>query len=272
MTLKANILQVHAADIRGWFKVCLRSYDYTQFMAFLLNNQMQIHRGHAEARKALHQWLAYTRCKANEVIKDWAGCEQVDPERLPLAERVNRNHYGENVVNFKRESPALDSMNQQPVQSFSYSIERHDLRAIIADINSAVYMYFYSSATVIGYSEFCQTLEQIKLNVDEYHNINQSVSPYEGDRELLHCHYAFIYAGFGKLEGDIDTGVTVLESVESLQSVILMLSSMGDSLANDRTGQFVRQKVLATLTNAENLHNRMAGLHSLPSMNRSPSK
>lgn len=254
------------------FKVYLSCYAYTEIMAFLLNNQMQIHRGHAEARKALHQWLAYTRCKANEVVKDWAGCERVDPERLPLAERVNRNHYGDNVVNFKRDKPALDSMNQQPIQNFSYNNERHDLKSIIADINSAVYMYFYSPATVIGYSEFCQTLDQIKFGIDDYYDNNQSVSPYLRDRDLLHCHYGFVYAGFGKLEGDIDMGITALESVESLQSVILMLSSMDDKMANDKAGQHVRQKILATLTNAENMHNRMAGLHSLPTLSRSPSK
>ncbi len=236
-----------------------------------IDNNLQIHRGHAEARKALNEWIAYTRSRSNAVVKDWAGCEAVDPERLSIPDRVNRNHYGDNVISFKRDMPSLDSLDQIRDQSFSFSQDCDDLKLVVTDINKAVYEYFYSPATVISYSDFCHALEQIKLMHDQHAQANGAPGPYERDRDLLHCHYAFIYAGWGKLEGDIDQGISN-ESPESLESAVMMLAAIHDKMANDKVSAFFRQKILSAQTYAQDMQARMAGITSLPSLSRSPAK
>lgn len=233
--------------------------------SFLLNNAMQVHRGHAEARKALHLWLDFCRKASKGLAKDWAGCESLNPERLALAERVKRS---DNVISIQRDQPSLDSMQQLPKQGFSYSLEQPDLAGIIQGVNAQVKLYFYSPASVISYSEFCQVLQQHKASVDDFYNKNQSVSPYEREPDLLHCHYSFIYAGFGKLEGDIDRGIAAPESAEALESVVMMLSGIAEESQSAKH----RDKVLNAQTHAENLRNRVAGVHSLPSLSRSPAK
>ncbi|MDF1796504.1 MAG: hypothetical protein P1U63_08220 [Coxiellaceae bacterium] len=238
-------------------------------MSLPKDKELEIHRGHAEARKALNEWLDYIRCRSNAVVKDWAGCEAVNPERLAIPDRVN--HYGDNVVSFKRDLPSLDSLDQQPTKSFSFELGCDHLKQVMSDINKVVYEYFYSPASVISYNDFCNALEQIKVMADSEADENQATSPYKQERDLVHCHYSFIYAGWGKLEGDVDQGISI-ESPESIESAVMLLAAIHEKMTGDKASTFFRQKILAAQTYAQDMQARMAGVHNLPSLSRSPSK
>lgn len=231
------------------------------------NNDSTVHRGHREAQRALQLWLHYMRCKSQAVVKDWQGCERLDPEKLPLAERVNRGEYGENVISICGNKPSLDSLDQVKQKHFSYVVGLDDTKPLISQINGHVYTYFYNPATTQTYSEFCQCLIELKQKTDLFYLEEQASSPYLRDHELKNCHYAFIYAGFGKLEGDIDSGISPEEPPEAIAAVVEMLTSIEKQELNSSA---VRQKILNALTNAENMYNRVAGVHSLPTLTRPP--
>ena len=231
------------------------------------NNDAVVHRGHREAQRALQLWLHYVRCKKQAVVKDWRGCEELEPERLPLADRVNRGDFGENVISICGDKPTLDSLDQVKQKCFSYNVGQDDTKPLISSINGHVYTYFYNPATTLTYSEFCQCLIELKQQTDTLYEDNQATSPYQRDLELKNCHYAFIYAGFGKLEGDIDTGVSPEEPPEAIAAVIELLTAIEKQ---ELSSSSMRQKIISALTNAENMYNRVAKIHSLPTLTRPP--
>ena len=143
------------------FKLALSIIVYTERMSLLYDNQ-EIHRGHAEARHALGQWVNYIRTRSQEVVKDWNACETMDPDRLPLEQKLERGDFGENVISIGIKRPTLDSLSQLPEQSYTYPTDNSDLTGVIAEINKAVKAYFYAPATAITYVDFCRLLEEIK--------------------------------------------------------------------------------------------------------------
>ncbi len=241
-------------------------------MTFRLNTTTQVHRGHAEAQKALQQWLSFIRCRKEAVEKDWQGCEKLDPQRLPLSERIDRGDAGDNVLKFPsdKNQPSLERLDQQSPQSFSYTVDHYDIKSLIEMVNAEVKRYFYAPATVITYSEFCQRIVQIKLEIDSVYTDGESVSPYERDQELAHCHYTFIYAGFGKLEGDIDTGKSPEESAASMASVVGLLSSMEQKMVAEKAPISIRNKVQAAISNAEKAHSSLLEKKNIPELTRPP--
>lgn len=228
------------------------------------------HRGHREALRALAEWTRFMRTARRSVVKDWGSCENVDPNRLSLGERVSRGEYGDNVVAFRQDQPSLDSLDQLPASSYTYPVKSPDVESVISDMSHAVRQYFYTPATVLTYSDFCALLEQIKMTVEAECERANAASVFERERELSHCYYSFIYAGFGKLEGDIETGVSPAESPEALQSAIMLLASIRENAANQSVSACFQQMILAAETQAQNLQARVAGLHSLPTLSRSP--
>lgn len=227
-----------------------------------ISSQDHIHRGHREARRALEHWLAYTRLRNNEVVKNWQACENLEPERLPISEQIKRGEYGDNVIPLGVERPSLDVIDQLPLQSFTISLDNDDVKAIIKKINQAVRAYFYVPATALTYIDFCQLLEAIKSDEEAAVAAFDTASIYQRDHQLLDCHYSFIHAGMGKLRGDVETGISQ-ESAESLEMAVAMLANLCASATTAHV-----HKLQHAHTAAQNLQMMLTGNPHLPTPKR----
>jgi hypothetical protein len=231
-------------------------------MIMSFDNQTQVHRGHKEARRALELWLIYTRARKTEVVKDWNACENCEPDRLPLEQRLERGEYGDNVIPIGISRPSLDTLDQLPRQSYTYGIDNDDISYVIAEVNKAVRAYFYMPASCISYVDFCRFLEEIKQELERQTTFQGAVSPYDRDRNLMACHYGFIYAGMGKLRGDVETGISQ-ESPQSMEMAVAMLANLCDTARDSHV-----LKLQTAHTSAQDLQVALAGKSSLPSPNR----
>ena len=144
-----------------------------------------------------------------------------DIEKLSLQERIERGALGDNIVSIR---PGLNTLDQQPSVNHTHHIDNEDLKGVIHDIHQVVSDYFYTHNSN-DMLELCELLERVKQGHDTLAKTQNATSVFDRDNELLDCYYTFIFAGLGKLSGDIEKAT---RKHESLTGVVLKLDQLSE--------------------------------------------